>query len=84
MSEPTKILTWLDISVNKNKGCLYLSEERISNLLETVGYTTNNPHILAWTLAKVAGKIVSAKFVSGDITQLKTRFVYQCLESIIS
>ena len=68
MWEPTKILTWLGISVNLNKGCLYVSEERISNLLETVDYITN----------------ISTKFVLGDITQLKTRFIYQCVESIES
>ena len=84
MWEPTKILTWLGISVNLNKGCLYVSEERISNLLETVDYITNNPYISAQALAKLAGKIISTKFVLGDITQLKTRFIYQCVESIES
>ena len=82
--EPTKYLTWLGLSVNLNKGCLYVSEERISNLLEIVEYITNNPYISARTLAKLAGKIISTKFVLGDITQLKTRFIYQCIESRVS
>ena len=34
---------WLGISVNLNKGCFYVSEERISNLPETVNYITKNP-----------------------------------------
>ena len=34
VGEPIKILIWLGISVNLNKGCLYVSKERISNLLE--------------------------------------------------
>ena len=72
MWEPTKTLTWLGISVNLNKGCIYVSEERISNLLETVEYIANNPYISARTLAKLAGKINSTKSVLGDITQLKT------------
>ena len=59
--EPTKILTWLGISVNLNldlnKGYLYVSEKSISSLLETVKYITNNPYISARTLAKLAGKI---------------------------
>ena len=45
--EPTKILTRLGIPVNLNKGCLYVSEERISNLPGTVEYITNNPYISA-------------------------------------
>ena len=32
--ETIKNLIWLGISVNLNKGCLYVSKERISNLLE--------------------------------------------------
>ena len=67
-----------------NKGCLYVSQERISNLLETVKYITDNPYILARTLAKPAGNIISTKFVLGDITQLKTMFIYQCVESRVS
>ena len=55
------LLTWLGISVNLNKGCLYISEKGISSLLETVEYITNNPYIS--TLAKLAGKIISTKFV---------------------
>ena len=57
MWELTKTLTWLGISANLNKGCLYVSKERISNLLETVEYITNNPYISARTLAKLAGKL---------------------------
>ena len=71
-------------SVNLRKVCYYVSEERISDILGTVEYITNNPYISAWTLAKLAGKIISTKFVLGDITQLKTRFIYQCIESRFS
>ena len=53
--EPTKILTWLGVTVNLKKGCLYVSEERISNLLETVECITNNPHISARTPCKTCG-----------------------------
>ena len=75
--ESTKILAWLGISVNLNKGCLYVSEECISTSLETVfDCITNNLYISARTFAKLAGKIISIKFVLEDITQLKTRFIY--------
>ena len=67
-----------------NKGCLYVSQERISNLLETVKYITDNPYISVRTLAKPAGNIISTKFLLGDITQLKTMFIYQCVESRVS
>ena len=81
MWEPAKTFTWLGISVNLNKGCLYVSEERISNLRETIEYIKNDPYISARTLAKLAGKLISTEFVLEDITQLKTRFIYQCIES---
>ena len=84
MWEPAKTFTWLGISVNLNKGCLYVSEKRISNLLETVEYITNNPYISARTLAKLAAKIIATEFVLGDITQLKTRLIYQWIESRVS
>ena len=73
--ELTKIFTWLGISVNLNKVCLYVSEERIQNLLETIDYITNNLYISARTLPKVVGKIVSTKLVLGKITELKTIFI---------
>lgn len=57
--KPTKALTWLGISVDLNKSCLYISEEYISNLLETMKYVTNNPYISTRTSAKLAGKILS-------------------------
>ena len=66
--EPTKILTWLEVSVHLNKGCIYVSKELISNLLETVDYISDNPKISARTLAKLAGKIITTKYVLGDIT----------------
>ena len=31
--DPNQLKFWLGISVNLNKGCFYVSEERISNLL---------------------------------------------------
>ena len=82
--EPTKTITQLGISVDLDKGCLSVTEERISNLLEAVKCNTNNPYISARTLAKLVGKIISTKFVLEDITQLKTRFIYQCVESRVS
>ena len=66
------------------KGRFSVSEEHISNLLETVKYITDNPYFSARTVAKLAGKIISTKFVLGDITQLKSRFIYQFIESRVS
>ena len=53
-------------------------------LLETVEYITNHPYVSARTLAKLEGKIITTKFVLGDIARLKTRFIYQCIESGVS
>ena len=35
-------------------------------------------------LAKIAGSIISMKFVMGDITQLKSRAIYEAIENKIS
>ena len=35
-------------------------------------------------LAKIAGSIISMKFVMGDITQLKSRTIYEAIENKIS
>ena len=59
---------------------LRFRRQRISNLLENVEHFTNNPCISVRTLAKLAGKIISTKFALGDITQLKARFAYQCID----
>ena len=73
----------MGISVNLNKGCLCVYERRTSSLQENVEYITKNPYISAWTLAKLADKSISTKFVLGDITQL-TRFTYQYIGSRVS
>ena len=36
--EPTKFINWLGTPVNLKKGCLYVSEERISDILGTMEY----------------------------------------------
>ena len=53
--------------------------KKVFQVYEKLKYITNNPYISARTLAKLAGKIISTKFVLGHINQLKTRFIYQCL-----
>ena len=74
---------WLGISINLNEGYLHTFEERISDLLETFDYITYDPYISVQTQAKVVGKIISTKSLFVDITQLKARLIYQCIESSV-
>ena len=39
----TKTLPWLGIPVDLNKQCVYVSKERISNVLEAITHITNYP-----------------------------------------
>lgn len=52
---------WLGISVNLIDGYLYTSEERISDLFETIDYIIYNPYISVQAQVKLAGKFISIK-----------------------
>jgi len=82
--EPTKALTWLGISIDLNTSSLEISSQRVTSIFNTISYLLDKKYISARNLAKLAGKIISTKFILGDIVQIKTRYIYQTIDNNIS
>ena len=70
--ESCKILTWLGIDINLSSGTLKITKSRIDNILNTISIILRKIFVSARTLAKLAGQLVSTKYVIGNIVQLKT------------
>ena len=73
-------LTWLDVKMNLDKLCFSIQQTRMKSIffspekiLKNLSYTT------ARKFAKVCGKLISTKFVMGNIVQLKTRNLYKII-----
>ena len=65
---PCQHIIWLGIEVDTNTNILSITSSRITR-------------ISAWELSELAGKIISAKFIIGNITHLKTQNIYKIIES---
>ena len=83
--EPSQELTWLGITVNLAAGTLKISKEREDSLLSTLAFISQRlPFTSARKLANLTGKLISTKWVLGDITQMKTRHLYRVIDSRIN
>ena len=82
--EPCKILTWLGIDINLSSGTLKITKSRIDNILNTISLILRKIFVSARTLAKLAGQLISTKYVIGDIVQPKTRFLYKSIAQSFS
>ena len=78
---PSKSLTWLGVTVDLNKNTYQIAEERISSLLKSLFCVLKSPYTTARKLSRIAGKIVSTKFVLKDIIRLKTRSIYKTIDN---
>ena len=78
--EPCKILTCVVIDIKLSSGTLKITKSRIDNILNTISLILRKIFVLARILAKLAGQFISAKYLIGDIVQLKTRFLYKSIE----
>ena len=80
--EPSQELTWLGFTVNLALGTIRTSEERVKSLVSALSYVSQKlPFTSARKLANLTGKIMSTKWVLGDITHLKTRHLYRVIDS---
>ena len=52
---------------------LSITSSRITSILNKIEFLTNKIYVLARELSELAGKIISTKFIIGNITHLKTR-----------
>ena len=80
--EPCQELTWLGVTVNLASGTFKISKDREESLLATLSFISQKlPFTSARKLANLTGKVMSTKWVLGDITQMKTRHLYRVIES---
>ena len=78
--DPTQELTWLGNTVNLDLGTYTVSKKREDALLAALDLTSRNlPFTSARKLAKLTGKIISSKWILGDIIHLKTRHLYRVI-----
>ena len=78
---PCKRIIWLGIEIDTNNNILSIASSRITSILNKIEFLTNKIYISARELSELAGKIISTKFIIGNITHLKTRNMYKIIES---
>ena len=78
---PCQRITWLGIEIDVNNNTLSITSSRITSILNKIEFLTNKIYIYARELSELAGKIISAKFIIGNITHLKTSKIYKIIKS---
>ena len=80
--QPTQNLVWLGFELNTALGIFRVSNSRVTSLLESLQHVICSlPYTSARKLAKLCGKLISTKFVLGNIVQLKTRRLYNVISA---
>ena len=77
--EPCKSLPCLAIDMKLSSGTLKITKSRIDNILNTISLNLRKIFVSARILAKLAGQLISTKYVISDIVQLKTRLLYKSI-----
>ena len=74
-------------SSNLVRGCVryeknnyHVSDRRIKSLLESCHNLLASPSTTARKLSRLAGKVISTKFVLSNFVRLKTRFLYRTID----
>ena len=81
MGPGTKMLFGWESNFSSRESEFRIPDNRVNSVLGRIGMVIKDlPYTSARTLAKVCGKIISTKFVLGNIVQLKTRRLYQVIE----
>ena len=72
--QPQKELIWLGIKINLINLRFTIPENRVLSIMESIQVTIQHlPYTTVRNLLRLCGKIISTKFVLGNIAQLKTR-----------
>ena len=77
--KPSRCLTWLGVTLDLDKNTYQITEERTFSLLNSIDNILKSPYTSARVLSRLAGKIVSTKFVLSNIIRLKTRSIYKTI-----
>jgi len=80
--DPTQSLVWLGLNRDLVSGSISISDRRISNFIALVDkFLQSAPYVTARDCASIAGHAMSMSPVWGNLTRLKTRFLYKVIES---
>ena len=80
--QPQKEFIWLGIKINLITSHFTIPETGILSIMKYIQVTIKNlPYTTARNLSKLCGKIISTKFVLGNIAQLKTRNIYKIIQA---
>ena len=80
--DPTQELDWIGYNVNLREEVMRVSQRRATSLKAGLANLTKGlPYTTARDLAKLVGKIISTKWVLGEVTQLKTRHIFNMIKN---
>ena len=68
--KPTKVLSWVGIKIDLIQN-MFIPEERVNATLSYVSCLLKSPYTTARKLSKLTGKLLSMKYVIGNIIRLK-------------
>ena len=78
--EPTKLLTWIGVSMDFNTNISFIPQNRIDSILNQTNTLLQKPYTTTRKLAQFAGKLLSTKYVLGNIVSLRSRYLYAVIE----
>ena len=80
--EPTQPLVWLGLNWDLVSGSIFISGRRISNFIAFIDkFLQSTPYVTARDCASMTGHIMSMSQVLGNLTRLRTRFLYKVIDS---
>ena len=80
--EPTQLLVWLGLNWDLVSGSISITDRRISNFIALIDkFLQSAPYVTARDCASITGHIMSMSLVLGNLTRLKTRFLYKVIDS---
>ena len=80
--EPTQSLVWLGLNWNLFSGSFSIIDRRIYNFIALIEkFLLSAPYVTARDCASIAGHVMSMSPVLGNLTRLKTCFLYKVIES---
>ena len=83
--DPVANITWLGVSFDSTSGYFSISQKRVKALKEALRVMIDGlPKSSPRKVAAVCGKIISTKFVLGNIVSLKTRRLYELNKDFVS
>lgn len=80
--KPTQSLVWLGLNWNLVSGSISITDRRVSNFIALINkFLQSAQYVTARDCASIAGHVMSMSPVLGNLTRLKTRFLYQVIDS---